>query len=83
MPVDLDDRIDARRDVPAYVALMRITVVIGMSAAIATGGFLLLAGTRYFLWGFLSIAAALPFFWLMRFVERLAESKGAPAPPNT
>jgi hypothetical protein len=74
---------DARRDVPAYVALMRITVVIGMSAAIATGGFLLLAGTEYFLWGFFSIAMALPFFFAMRLVERLAESKGAPAPPHT
>ncbi len=72
-----------RRDVPAYVALMRIVVVIGMSAAIATGGFLLLAGTRYFLWGFLCILAALPFFALMRYVERIAEAKGAPPPPNT
>jgi hypothetical protein len=74
---------DARRDVPAYVALMRITVVIGMSASIATGGFLLLAGQRYFLWGFLCIAMAVPFFVAMRFVERLAESKGAPPPPYT
>ncbi len=74
---------NARRDVPAYVALMRITAVIGMSVAIATGGFLLLAGTEYFLWGFLSIALALPFFGLMRFVERIAEAKGAPAPPHT
>ena len=72
-----------RRDVPPYVALLRITVVIGMSAAIATGGFLLLAGQDYFLWGFISIAMALPFFGLMRFVERVAEAKGAPPPPHT
>ena len=62
---------------------MRITVVVGMSAAIATGGFLLLAGTRYFLWGFISIVMALPFFGLMRLVERIAEAKGAPSPPHT
>jgi hypothetical protein len=77
------DEVDARRDVPAYVALMRITVVIGMSAAIATGGFLLLAGTKYFVWGFISMALAVPFYGLMRLVERLAEAKGAPAPPHT
>lgn len=74
---------DGRRDVPAYVALMRIVVVIGMSAAIATGGFLLLAGTEYFLWGFLCLVLAVPFFVLMRLVERLAEAKGAPPPPYT
>ena len=77
------EELDGRRDVPAYVALMRITVVIGMSAAIATGGFLLLAGQDYFLWGFISIAIAVPFFVGMRLVERLAEAKGAPPPPNT
>lgn len=72
-----------RRDVPAYVALMRIVVVIGMAASIATGGFLLLAGQDYFLWGFLCLLAAIPFFVLMRLVERLAEAKGAPPPPYT
>ena len=72
-----------RRDVPPYVALMRIVVVIGMAASIATGGFLLLAGTAYFLWGFLCILAAIPFFALMRLVERIAEAKGAPPPPYT
>jgi len=61
-----------RRDVPAYVALVRIAAVIGMSTAIAFGIFLLLAGTRYFLWGAICIVAALPFFLLMRFAEGTA-----------
>ena len=57
-----------RRDDPPYVALIRITpAVIGMSTAIAFGIFLLLAGTRYFLWGGICIVAAVPFFALMRF----------------
>jgi hypothetical protein len=58
-----------RRDVPPYVALIRIAAVIGMSTTIAFGIFLLLAGTRYFLWGGICIVAAVPFFALMRFAE--------------
>jgi hypothetical protein len=63
-----------RRDVPPYVALVRIIAVIGMSMAIATGiCLILLSPTAYLIWGVVSIAAAIPFFGLMRFAERLAE----------
>jgi hypothetical protein len=62
-----------RRDVPAYVALVRIIAVIGMSLAIATGiCLILLDPAGYLIWGVLSIAGALPFFGLMRLAERLA-----------
>ena len=63
-----------RRDVPPYVALVRIVAVIGMSMALATGiCLILLSPTDYLLWGLLSFGAALPFFWLMRLAERIAE----------
>jgi uncharacterized membrane protein len=68
-----------RRDVPAYVALMRIAVVVGMSTAIATGIFLLLAGSDYVVWGLISLVLALPFFALMRLVENMAAPKEPPA----
>jgi hypothetical protein len=67
-----------RRDVPPYVALIRIAAVIGMSTAIAFGLFLLLAGSRYFLYGGLCIVGALPFFLLMRLAEGTAEPGDKP-----
>jgi hypothetical protein len=60
--------------VPPYVALVRIGAVVGMSAAIAFGLFLLLAGSDYFLWGIVSLVAAIPFFVVMRLVEGTAEA---------
>jgi hypothetical protein len=65
--------------VPPYVALVRITAVVGMSAALAFGIFLLLLGADYFLWGLLCMAAALPFFFLMRLVEGTADEGEPPA----
>ena len=63
-----------RRDVPPYVALVRIVAVIGMSMALATGiCLILLSPTDYLIWGLLSIVGAVPFFGLMRLAERLAE----------
>ncbi len=56
---------DERR-VPPYVALVRIAAVIGMSATIAMGIFLLIAGTDYWLWGLVSLALSLPFFGVRR-----------------
>jgi hypothetical protein len=49
-----------------------------MSTAIAFGIFLLLAGSRYFLWGAICLVAALPFFALMRLAERTAEPHQKP-----
>jgi hypothetical protein len=70
-----------RRDVPPYVALVRIAAVVGMSTVIAFGIFLLLLGTDYIAWALLSMALALPFFALMRFAERNAEQQDPPPDP--
>jgi hypothetical protein len=68
-----------RRQVPAYVALVRIIAVVGMSVTIAFGIFLLIAAA----WtpGLISLGLALPFFALMRLAERTAERPKAPPPP--
>ena len=67
---------DARKQVPAYVALVRIGAVIGMSTALALGIFVLLLGSDYWLIGVLCLVAAIPCFWLMRFAE------GSTKPPD-
>jgi uncharacterized membrane protein len=70
-----------RRDVPPYVALVRIVAVIGMSIAIATGiCLILLSPSDYLIWGVLSIVLALPCFGLMRLAERMAEPRESPRP---
>lgn len=53
--------------VPAYVALVRIAAVIGMSTAAAFGLFLAIAA----LWlpSLVAFALTIPFFLVMRFVE--------------
>ncbi len=66
---------DPRREVPAYVALVRIGAVVAMSAAAALAIFLIVGG--WWQAGLISAAVALPFFALMRFVERTVE------PPET
>ena len=68
------------RRVPAYVALVRIAAVIGMSATIAFGLFLLIAGVDFFLFALVFFAAAIPFYLLMRFVEKLADPADAAKP---
>jgi hypothetical protein len=73
--------IDQRR-VPPYVALVRIGAVVCMSGAAAFGVFLLLLGTNYLLWGLLCLALALPFFAVMRLVERIAEPDEAASEPE-
>ncbi len=65
------------RKVPPYVALVRIGTVLGMSAALAFGLFILLLGTRYWHIGLISIALAIPFFVVMRLIENTAK------PPET
>ena len=57
---------------PALLAVVRIISVLGMSFFIAFGLFLLLGA--WWLSGALSLIASLPFFALMRFVEKFAES---------
>jgi hypothetical protein len=52
----------------ALLAVVRIVCVLGMSFGIAFGIFLLLGG--WWLTGLISLAAALPFFALMRFMEK-------------
>jgi hypothetical protein len=58
---------DERRAVPAYVALVRIGAVIGMSAFGAFGIFMLVGG--WWLYGLISLALAVPFFFGMRLAE--------------
>lgn len=59
------------RRVPPYVALVRIGAVIGMSVFAAFGLFLLVGGV----WvpGLISLALAVPFFFVMRLVENTVE----------
>ena len=68
---------DQERQVPAYVALVRIAAVIGMSTALGFGLFLIVGG--FFLAGFIAVALAVPFFLVMRFVERMVEASGPPS----
>lgn len=55
---------------PAWLAVMRIVCVLGMSFGIAFGIFLLLMPS--WLLGFLFLLSAIPFFALMRYMERFA-----------
>ena len=65
------------REVPAYVALVRIAAVIGMSATGAFGLFLFIAAA--WLPGLISIALATPFYALMRLVEHTVEPRDPPS----
>jgi type IV secretory pathway VirB3-like protein len=67
-----------QRQVPPYVALVRIAAVIGMSATIAFGIFLLIAAV----WvpALISLALSLPFFALMRLVEGSVDAPNEPPP---
>ena len=55
---------------PALLAVVRIIAVLGMSFAIALGLFLLLWGKL--LLGVVAIVASIPFFILMRYMEKSA-----------
>ena len=66
------------RQVPPYVALVRIAAVVGMSTLAAFGIVLILLGGDYWVWGLLAIALALPCFVVMRLVERTAEPPEEP-----
>ncbi len=66
-----------QRRVPPYVALVRIGAVIGMSTAAGIGLFLLVGG--WWVQGLIALVLAVPFFLVMRLVERTAEPSEAPA----
>jgi hypothetical protein len=53
---------------PPLLAVARIVCVMGMSIGISLGLFLLIGG--WFLPAVLALAAAVPFFGLMRFMEK-------------
>jgi len=55
---------------PALLAIVRIIAVLGMSFAIASGIFLLLWGKIAL--GVLVVLIAVPFFFLMRYMEKNA-----------
>ncbi len=63
--------------VPAYVALIRIGAVIGMSATLAFGIFLFIAAA--WVAGMISIALAIPFYVVMHFVERSVKPPETPS----
>ena len=64
----------------ALLAVVRIISVLGMSFAIAFGIFLLLGG--FWLAGVASLVAALPFFALMRFMEKHGGEVEVEPPPD-
>lgn len=66
---------EQERRVPPYVALVRIGAVVGMSIAAAFGIFLMVGG--WWLPGIIAFVLALPFFGVMRLVERFAEPSGS------
>lgn len=59
-----------------YLAVARITAVVGMAFALAIGILLLVGG--WLALGALALAAAVPFFALMRLIERAAGRNEAP-----
>lgn len=68
---------DPRQQVPAYVALVRIFAVVGMSAAAAFAIFFFIAA--YWIYGLIALVCTLPFFFLMRLVEGTAEPHETPS----
>jgi hypothetical protein len=58
----------------SLLAVVRIVCVLGMSLAIAGGIFMLLGG--WLLPGVLALVAFLPFFALMRYMEKLGIRSG-------
>jgi hypothetical protein len=59
-------------NIPISVVIGRIASIVGLSIVVAAGILLLLSGT-YWLPGLVSLALALPFILLLRFVEYRAE----------
>jgi hypothetical protein len=58
-----------------YLAILRMIAVVGMALAIALGTFLLVGGS----WqpGLISLAAFVPFYLLMRLLERSPSRSGS------
>lgn len=59
----------------AYLAILRMVAVVGMALAVALGTFLLVGGS----WepGLISLAAFVPFYLLMRLLERSPSRNGS------
>ncbi|MGB6895039.1 MAG: hypothetical protein WBF37_03720 [Dehalococcoidia bacterium] len=64
--------------VAGYVAIVRIVAIVGMALALALGIFLVMGG----LWlpGGIAFAGFVPFFLLMRLLERSEQERGNKAP---
>ncbi len=69
---------DDPRRAPAYVAIVRIGAIMGMSLALAVGVFLLVGG--WWLAGLVAMILAVPCFALMWVVEGLAKPTEPPGP---
>jgi ABC-type multidrug transport system fused ATPase/permease subunit len=65
--------------VAGYVAIVRIVAIVGMALALALGIFLVMGG----LWlaGGIAFVGFLPFFLLMRLLERSEQAHGKPPSP--
>ncbi len=64
----------------ALLAVVRIVTVLGMAFTIAFGLFLLLGG--WWVAGLVSLLAFLPFFAVMRYVEKHTELEEPPTGPE-
>ena len=67
------------RRVPPYVALVRIGAVIGMSVMLAFGLFFLIGA--WWVAALVSMVLALPFFFVMRLAEHIADPAELPEKP--
>ena len=67
-----------RTPVSPVVLLGRITAIVGMSATVAVGLLMLMAGDGYWWLGLIGIAGFFPFFWLLHWIERFAPNPAAP-----
>jgi hypothetical protein len=65
-----DEELQQPDRAPPLLAIVRIISVLGMSFGIAFGIFLMLGA--WWLPGLISLASAVPFFFLMRYMEKRA-----------
>ena len=70
---DLAPAIEAAPQVSSYIAIIRIVAVLGMGLCMSLGLFLMLFGLRGVLVGVPLFLMVVPFYYGMRFAERLAQ----------
>lgn len=70
-----------RAPIPPVVLLGRITAILGMSATVAIGLLMLMAGDGYWWVGLIALAGFFPFFRLLHWIERFAPPATPPSAP--